>query len=411
MTLCDLNITYKKGELWNHVPLFLFERKGSPIKIQFRFKGGAAQDPQDLQGIAHFLEHMLVAGTASYSTKDALDQRMKQLGGNFEAFTNMEQIMVSFLIPTKHELPELTEIIEEIFSKTLFAEKTAEKERAAILAELGMTNSNPDKFMEDLYRKSFFGDSTLSQSILGTQKSLSKITINDLTQFKNNLITRDNVTIFCAGDIDLSYLTLHLSKLSLPEHSLKPIVTPTKGSPSHLSTHFPAQNVFLRLGYVVEKPTFKEYVALKVLQLYLAGSRSSSLIRKLRHEKGLVYGCSALLRFLEPCAIFFVATSCVPKYTEEVKNIIEEEFKNNLFDLPQYSLSEATSFLIKNAPFNYEKSSDILDSQINLLTYFDKPYLLDDYTQALKEITPEDINQIVKKNFISENYASAILVP
>ncbi|WFM70923.1 insulinase family protein [Halomonas sp. CKK8] len=48
---------------------------------------GSAQDPEDLAGLAHFLEHMLFLGTDAYPASDAYQAYLSRHGGSHNAFT------------------------------------------------------------------------------------------------------------------------------------------------------------------------------------------------------------------------------------------------------------------------------------------------------------------------------------
>ncbi len=53
-------VTFKQKKLSNGVPVFHFERKGMPIYARLVFNTGSSTD--SIEGISHFVEHMLLAG-------------------------------------------------------------------------------------------------------------------------------------------------------------------------------------------------------------------------------------------------------------------------------------------------------------------------------------------------------------
>jgi predicted Zn-dependent peptidase len=412
MTFQKLNINYKAGILKSELKFFHFERKGAPIKIQFVFEGGAVEDPFDKQGLAHFLEHMIVAGTEKYPSKDLLSQELERLGGSYSAFTNIERIVINFLIPSKDELSNLTPIIQEVFFKLLFSEKTFEQERKSIISEIGLAKSSPQKCLEELYRQAFFSGSVFSQSILGTEESLERITLNDLKVRFQTMLSTNKVSVISAGDISFNEIKAMLETLVFKQGSADTHELYTPGSPTLLEQNTATQNAFMRIGYRFEKVNLQEYAALQVFKQYLAGSRSSQLLKRLRYEKGLVYECYADLRMHQSSTVFFVNTSSLPRNFEEVKEIIATEFKKGSEELLiEEKVRELVVYMKKNMPFQYETSHTIINNQYNLLHDFDRPYTLDDYIVALNQVTSSKIKAVVEKYLNEENFASAVLRP
>ena len=59
---------------------------------------GQFQDPEDAQGIAHFLEHMIFMGSEKYKSPNEYMQFISENGGSTNAFTAAEQTTYLFSI-------------------------------------------------------------------------------------------------------------------------------------------------------------------------------------------------------------------------------------------------------------------------------------------------------------------------
>ena len=68
MKLEDFGVERQETILSNGVKLILFNRKGMPVNIRVSFLAGSRFDQIGKEGSAHFLEHMLVAGTKNFPT-------------------------------------------------------------------------------------------------------------------------------------------------------------------------------------------------------------------------------------------------------------------------------------------------------------------------------------------------------
>ena len=70
---------------------------------------GSYHDPPHLQGLAHFLEHMLFLGTEAFPRENAYDAFLAQKGGDDNAFTEMEHTLYHYCIPqVRFRLPLVT---------------------------------------------------------------------------------------------------------------------------------------------------------------------------------------------------------------------------------------------------------------------------------------------------------------
>lgn len=98
---------------------------------------GHFDDPADYQGMAHFLEHMLFLGSASFPDAGEYQQFISQHGGSHNAWTGTEHSHFYFDIDTPQFQQALARFAD-MFSRPLFTAAYVEKERHAIEAEYSL---------------------------------------------------------------------------------------------------------------------------------------------------------------------------------------------------------------------------------------------------------------------------------
>lgn len=98
---------------------------------------GSQDDPPGLEGLAHFLEHMLFIGTEDYPEVDTLSQFVTQNGGAYNAFTSIERTQYFFSI-VPEAFPEALNMFTSFFISPLLSEEYVERERHAVDAEFKM---------------------------------------------------------------------------------------------------------------------------------------------------------------------------------------------------------------------------------------------------------------------------------
>lgn len=95
---------------------------------------GSAQDPEDLAGLAHFLEHMLFLGTDAYPESDAYQGYLSRHGGSHNAFTAPYDTNYFFNIDPEF-LPGALDRFSRFFVDPLFNADQLESERNIVHSE------------------------------------------------------------------------------------------------------------------------------------------------------------------------------------------------------------------------------------------------------------------------------------
>ena len=102
---------------------------------------GSGHEPPAVNGISHFLEHMLFKGTAQYGLGE-IENRIESLGGVCNAATSLDFTHYYVTIPSSHVNTAVEMICEMIRSSTLEASEL-EKERLVILEEYRRKQDHP----------------------------------------------------------------------------------------------------------------------------------------------------------------------------------------------------------------------------------------------------------------------------
>lgn len=91
-------------------------------------------DPKDINGIAHFLEHLLFMGTKSYPDEAEYTKFLAENGGRSNAFTSGDHTNYYFDIQS-HELPQALSMFSKFFIEPLFLESCIDRELKAVDSE------------------------------------------------------------------------------------------------------------------------------------------------------------------------------------------------------------------------------------------------------------------------------------
>ena len=97
-------------------------------------RGGHLSDPENIPGLAHFLEHMLFMGSAKYPKENEYSSFLSKNGGSSNAFTDTEDTNYHFDV-TADNLREALDMFAQFFIEPLFLEDSVSREICAVDSE------------------------------------------------------------------------------------------------------------------------------------------------------------------------------------------------------------------------------------------------------------------------------------
>ncbi|MBR7148210.1 MAG: insulinase family protein, partial [Firmicutes bacterium] len=129
-------------------------------------KAGSADEDDRINGISHYIEHMLFKGTDNRTAKQIAED-VDRIGGNINAFTGKEATCY-YIKTLDSNLEQACDILIDMFLNSQFDEVEMDKERMVILEEMKMTEDTPDDLAHDLLFEQVFQGTPLERQIIGT---------------------------------------------------------------------------------------------------------------------------------------------------------------------------------------------------------------------------------------------------
>src|SRR5690349_14115010 len=174
------------------------------VAIGIWVRAGSRGEPQGLNGIAHFIEHMVFKGTSRRSAEQ-IAREMDSVGGLLDAFTSKE--MVSFNAKVLDEnLPVAFDVLSDLVLEPIFAEEDIAKEKQVILEEIRMEDENHESLAHEMLTQSFWRGHPLGAPILGTRATVRRFTRKSVVNCFGRWYTPANTVITAAGNISIEVL-------------------------------------------------------------------------------------------------------------------------------------------------------------------------------------------------------------
>ena len=131
-------------------------------------KSGSRCETAEMNGISHFVEHMLFKGTRSRSAQ-RIAREMDSIGGNLDAFTSKETICFN-VKSLSDDAPIAMDILTDMVLNPTFALPDIERERGVILLEeIKIDEDNPDVLVHELFTQSFWKGTSAGQNLSGVR--------------------------------------------------------------------------------------------------------------------------------------------------------------------------------------------------------------------------------------------------
>ena len=134
---------------------------------------GTRHEPAEINGAAHFLEHMAFKGTERRSAL-AIAEEIEAVGGHLNAYTSRESTAYYAKV-LKEDVPLALDILADILQNSTFEPEELERERTVILQEIGQANDTPDDIIFDHFQECAYPDQPMGRPVLGRPEIIRRL--------------------------------------------------------------------------------------------------------------------------------------------------------------------------------------------------------------------------------------------
>src|ERR1700761_8439869 len=167
------------------------------VSVGIWLRSGSRREPAALNGISHFIEHMLFKGTSKRSAED-IAREVDSVGGMLDAFTSKEMVCFNTRVLDEH-LPKAFDILADMVIDPKFAPEEIDREKSVILEEIRMTQDNPEDLVHELFTQNFWTPHAIGKPILGTPETVSAFTRETLDSWFRHWYAPNHLVITAAG--------------------------------------------------------------------------------------------------------------------------------------------------------------------------------------------------------------------
>jgi predicted Zn-dependent peptidase len=367
-------------------------------------RAGSRHELAEVNGISHFVEHMVFKGTKSRSAQ-MIAREVDAIGGNLDAFTGKETVCFNMKVLDEH-VPTALDVLSDLVLNPVFSQNEIQRERGVILEEIKMDEDNPDYLVHEIFTQNFWKDHPLGKPILGTKETVRKFEQQTLFDFYGSRFRAGDMIFSAAGNIEHDTFVDQVTERfhSLPAgECAQPTELPRTTPRINLRNKKALEQVQLCLG-VPAPPIADEsrYVTL-VLNTVLGGGMSSRLFQTIREERGLAYSIySDLNPYRDTGSLCVYAGTSVDKALQVIDLVMVEfaRLKNDL--LPPDELRRAKDQLKGNLLLSLESSTSRMSNLARQQMYFNYFFGLQELLDKVEGVTADQVQAMAHTLFQPE---------
>ena len=182
------------------------------VSVGIWLRSGSRREPAELNGISHFIEHMVFKGTRRRTAQD-IAREVDSIGGMLDAFTAKEMVCFNTRVLDEH-LPKAFDVLADMVLEPKFAEEDIAREQSVILEEIRMTQDNPEDLVHELFTQNFWMPHGLGKPILGTPETVSAFTRASLKDWFGRWYAPNHLLITAAGHLEHQLLVPQMARRS-----------------------------------------------------------------------------------------------------------------------------------------------------------------------------------------------------
>ncbi len=192
---------FHEVRLDNGLRVILSESPGSSLIASTVFvRAGAMRETEELNGAAHFLEHLLFNGTTSRTQQQLYDD--VDMLGAYNNATTQKDFAVFLLVVGRESIRDGLEIQADMLFNSILPADKFEKERGIVIEELGKDTDDPD-YVTGLAMDSVLYEGTAyARPILGTVASIEALPRDRVMEYYQTYYVPSNMTLLVMGDFE-----------------------------------------------------------------------------------------------------------------------------------------------------------------------------------------------------------------
>ena len=300
------------GTPYNELPL---------TNITINLKAGQIFEPIDKAGISTLLADLLLEGTRRFDAEQ-FQSELKKLGSKINIYTTTSNLTISTTTLNSNIDKTLT-LIRDVLFDPRFDPSDFDRLKNQQLEAIQYGKTNAESITSTVEAKILYPDDyILSKPDIGTEKTVSSITLEDVKHFYKQYFRPDHGTIVIVGDIGEKEVNKKLKFLKNLKEGQASMPSFVGVNPPQATTIIFAhkdkspQSKIKVVGRGLRYDGLGDYYKIGIANFPLGGAFNSRINLNLRERKGWTYGARTAFVGSDYVDEFIVSTSVKADFTD-----------------------------------------------------------------------------------------------
>jgi predicted Zn-dependent peptidase len=374
---------------------------------------GSRAEDRRVNGVSHFLEHMLFKGTPTRPNAIIVSEQVEGAGGTLNAYTSRETTCYWDLVPFDRFETGM-DVLCDIYLNALLEQEEVDRERNVVQQEIKRSKDQPGAWAAELASEAVFGDQPIGWPIAGTEETVAGITRQDQADHIATWYVPANTIISVAGNVQHDQV-LNLAQRWFGDFPAKPI-PPIAAAEERLSSqpirtdHRDISQCNIQIGMYGLRWDDPDRYALTILTTILGRGMSSRLFKEVRERRGLAYSVGAGHQRHKDCGYLSISAGVSPeKVLEATRVILAEVGKMRAEPVGDEEMTKARDYSTGSFRLGLESSMAVAQRNGDSLIMLGRIEPVEEVIGKLQAVTADDVRAVANRVFRDDNLAIAVV--
>lgn len=415
--------------------IVLAHKEGELVNVSSWVKTGSINEDDRINGISHFLEHLMFKGTHAHKAGE-FDKILEAKGAIVNAATWKDYTFYYVTLPKGAQAKDLNLAIElhaDMMLDPILPEEEIgpafnlndtevkeKRERHVVIEEIRMRKDQPWTKVYNVCNHNMYTEHPYKRDVIGTPEIISQVTRDDIMNYYQTFYSPENITTIIVGDFNHEEILKKVEKEfdfkgrpNAPKHE-NSIDKPTQET-KYFENKAHVNTGYAILGWLGPKACeIKTSIELDIISIILGDSTSSRMYQNLveKRDDALFNMISSEHYQFKDGDNFFIQANFKPESKELALNLIKKELANiRETRITDEELAKAKKKIKTRFAYSAETVSEIGETIGYYMTVCEDLQLVEQYLADLDSITVDDLNNTIDKYLNINNSVISVLIP